>query len=68
MDITKKGWKCDICEEEFFEQDCGYKAKYSIETGSYEAVNNDSNNEYSEVCFKCIKTIEDVISKLLKDN
>ena len=66
MDITRKGWKCDICEEEFFEQDSGFNAKYSVEIVAYQAFNNGSNNEYTEICYKCVEKIEDTIRELSK--
>lgn len=60
MDITKRGWKCDCCEKEYFEGDCGYVAKHTITIKSHSAINNKSGT-YTEVCDNCIDGIMEIL-------
>lgn len=60
MDITRKGWKCDCCEKEYFEGDCGYAAKYTVTIDSNSAINSNSGT-YTDVCFNCIDSIMEIL-------
>jgi hypothetical protein len=64
MDITKKGWKCDICGTEFYEDLCGFKNVYSIEVYSNESFV--AEEDYEHVCFSYIENIIVFINSLNK--
>lgn len=66
MDITKHGWKCDICEKEFFDTDYGYCAKFKISIEASNLYNADKNIEHEEICYDCATKISNFIDELIK--
>ena len=52
-DITKRGWKCDLCGKEIWEGDCGYKAKFSLKLASDHPLNAYLNLNLKEICGRC---------------
>lgn len=63
MDITRKGWKCDSCNKEYYEGDGGYSAKYTVRiesnTGSFLCLSKDG--VYNDICNNCIDAILEIL-------
>lgn len=56
MDITVKGWQCDLCKEKFYEKDFGYNAQYSVEITRLTGPDYDGfEGRINQVCISCVR-------------
>ena len=61
MDITIKGWQCDLCKEKFYETSYGYRAKYSVEIERIDGPDFDGlGGKIEQVCISCVRRMLDL--------
>jgi hypothetical protein len=62
MNITKVGWKCDLCGREYYKNNAGFEDKTSVKIDS-ENTYNPVHEFYEEVCGACMDDIFELITK-----
>ncbi|MDF2950443.1 MAG: hypothetical protein K0S18_26 [Anaerocolumna sp.] len=61
-DITRKGWKCDACEKEFFEGQYGYANRYKVIIEHHSNTIDGNNTDLKDVCKECVDRIIDALN------
>jgi hypothetical protein len=59
-EILIKGWKCDACNKEFYDGDCGVLDRSRVVIQSESTINNHSE-DYKHVCGDCVEKILKVL-------